>query len=88
MNEEPKLEPVLRDPLPHELWRLLRRVRKRELCTVLEQVAHEVGPKAYADIQCQMMEVSVLIRGGRIIGLPPGSYATLLEDALSRLQRI
>lgn len=84
MSGMPDLQLALRDPSPRDLRRLLRRVRQRDDITLLEQVAREVGPVVYADVLPRLYDATVLIRRDRIVGLPPGTYAMLLEDVLAR----
>lgn len=72
------------DPFPLELAVLLKRVRHRSQITPLERVAQEVGPTAYAEMLPEFYEATMLISRGRIVGLPPGTYASLLNDVVSR----
>jgi hypothetical protein len=74
----------LRNPSDRELRRLLRRLQRRDRMTPLEEVAREVGPAIYAVFLLQLAEFPVLIRRGRVVALPPGTYSNLLREVLSR----
>ncbi len=75
-------------PLPEpslpELRALRRIVQHRDHMTMLEQVVREVGVSVFTEMLPLMQERPALIRRGRIVGLPPGTYAILLHDIVRR----
>lgn len=79
-----QLTDALPDPSLDDLRGLLRQLRHRQHITMLEQVAHEVGPSIYAEIRSQLYESTVFIRRGVIAGLPPGTYEILLRSIVRR----
>jgi hypothetical protein len=54
----------------------------------MERVAREVGPSIYAHIACIICDYPVIIRRGRIIGLPPGSYRQVIDLVIRRQRTV
>lgn len=82
----PNLLATLTEPTLSELIHLHQVLRRRRFVTTLEQVAREVGGRAYAEVQAAMWDRPVVIQRGRIVGLPSGTYAILLRDIIRQRQ--
>ena len=74
----------LGSPSLHDLRALPGQLRCRRHATALEQVATEVGGSVNAEIEASLWEATVVIRGGRIVGLPLGTYRRLLRAFVRR----
>lgn len=74
----------LSEPSLTDLIRLLCRVQHRRVHTKLEQVAREVGSRAYDEMLTEVWDRPVVIRHGQIIGLPSGTYAIALQAIIYR----
>lgn len=72
---DPDLLALLPEPSLVDLIRLLRRIERRRESTSLEQVAREVGSRAYAEILAEVWDRPVVIRRGRIVSLSAGTYS-------------
>lgn len=82
--------PDLTRPLRQPSWRELRdfadRLQTRTTLTPLERVAQEVGETAYALLQAELMETTVVMPRRGVIGLPPRLYLLLLRRVYRQMR--
>lgn len=77
------LAPLPEPPLA-DLTHLLHRIERRWEHTSLGQVAREVGSQAYVEICAEVWDRPVVIKRGRVVGLPAGTYAIGLRAIIGR----
>lgn len=67
------------DPAP-----LLEMIRARKAPTPLAQLAEEVGSSAFDEIERELAEETVVVRGGAVAAVTATSYVRLVERIAKR----